>query len=61
MIQEYWVVQSLSYSALDWPARDDKIMPTIRPYRASASAKMRMRIIPTKSLGCCALALQNKS
>lgn len=28
------------------------------PYRARASAKMRMRIIPTKSLGCCALALQ---
>ena len=30
----------------------------IRPYSASASAKMRMRIMPTKSLGCCALALQ---
>ena len=28
------------------------------PYRARASAKMRMRIMPTKSLGCCALALQ---
>lgn len=33
-------------------------MPTIRPYKAKASAKMRMRIIPTKSFGCCALALQ---
>ena len=29
------------------------------PYRARASAKMRMRIIPTKSLGCCALALHS--
>ncbi len=28
------------------------------PYRARASAKMRIRIIPTKSLGCCALALR---
>lgn len=28
------------------------------PYNASASAKMRIRIIPTNSLGCCALALQ---
>ncbi len=31
----------------------------IRPYRAKASAKMRIRIIPTKSLGCCAFALQH--
>lgn len=30
----------------------------MRPYRASASAKMRMRIMPTKSFGCCALALR---
>jgi len=35
------------------------MMPTIRPYRARASAKMRIRIIPTKSFGCCALALQD--
>jgi hypothetical protein len=33
------------------------MMPTMRPYRASASAKMRMRIMPTKSFGCCAFAL----
>jgi len=32
----------------------------MRPYRARASAKMRMRIIPTKSFGCCALALRKK-
>lgn len=48
-----------AYSALDWPAREDKIMPTMSPYNANASAKMRIRIIPTKSLGCWALALQN--
>lgn len=45
------------YSALDWPARDERMIPTIRPYKAKASAKMRIRIIPTKSFGCCALAL----
>jgi hypothetical protein len=33
----------------------------MRPYSASASAKMRIRIIPTKSLGCWALALWEKS
>ena len=33
------------------------MIPTIRPYKAKASAKMRMRIIPTKSLGCWAFAL----
>ena len=47
-----------SHSALDWPAREDKMMPTIRPYRASASAKIRIRIIPTNSLGCWAFALR---
>ena len=30
----------------------------IRPYRARASAKMRIRIMPTNSFGCCAFALQ---
>ena len=30
----------------------------MRPYRASASAKMRMRIMPTNSLGCWAFALR---
>lgn len=38
------------------PALEDRMMPTISPYSASASAKIRMRIIPTNSLGCCALA-----
>nr|DAD24625.1 TPA_asm: hypothetical protein HUJ06_026089 [Nelumbo nucifera] len=47
-----------SQSARDWPARDDRMIPTMRPYRARASAKMRMRIIPTNSFGCCALALK---
>jgi len=46
------------YSALDWPAREERMMPTISPYNANASAKMRMRIIPTKSFGCWAFALQ---
>lgn len=32
----------------------------IRPYSARASAKMRIRIIPTNSLGCCAFALQQQ-
>ncbi|KVH95986.1 hypothetical protein Ccrd_001930 [Cynara cardunculus var. scolymus] len=36
------------------------MIPTMRPYRARASAKMRIRIIPTKSFGCCAFALFNK-
>ncbi|KAK2408935.1 V-type proton ATPase 16 kDa proteolipid subunit [Trifolium repens] len=40
------------YSALDWPAREERMMPTMSPYSANASAKMRMRIIPTKSFGC---------
>jgi hypothetical protein len=33
----------------------------MRPYRARASAKIRIRIIPTNSLGCCALALHETS
>jgi hypothetical protein len=37
------------------------MMPTISPYKASASAKMRIKIMPTKSLGCWALALQTKT
>ncbi len=32
-------------------------MATIRPYRPKASAKMRIRIIPTKICSCWALAL----
>lgn len=28
---------------------------TINPYNPNTSAKMRMRIIPTNSLGCCAV------
>jgi hypothetical protein len=35
------------------------MMPTISPYKASASAKIRIRIIPTNNLGCCAFALSN--
>jgi len=49
----YPIQQELLYqSALDWPAREERMMPTMRPYNAKASAKMRMRIIPTKSFGC---------
>jgi len=49
----YHIQQQILYqSALDWPAREERMMPTIRPYKAKASAKMRMRIIPTKSFGC---------
>ena len=33
----------------------------IRPYSARASAKIRIRIMPTKSLGCCALALRTRT
>ena len=50
----FWV-----HSALDWPARDERMIPTMRPYSASASAKMRIKIIPTNSFGCCAFALHN--
>ena len=38
------------------PALDARMIPTISPYSASASAKIRIRIMPTNSLGCCALA-----
>jgi|EP01046_Picozoa_sp_COSAG06_P016914 hypothetical protein len=31
----------------------DMTRATMSPYRPRASAKMRMRIIPTKSFGCC--------
>ena len=30
---------------------------TIRPYKAKASPKIKIRIIPTNILSCCALAL----
>jgi hypothetical protein len=33
----------------------DRIRATINPYRPKTSAKIRMRIIPTNSLGCCAV------
>lgn len=33
------------------------IRATISPYNPRTSAKMRIRIIPTKSLGCCAVPL----
>ncbi len=32
-----------------------RIRATIRPYRPNTSAKIRMRIIPTKRRGCCAV------
>lgn len=32
-------------------------MATIRPYRPNTSAKMRIKIIPTKRRGCCAVPL----
>ena len=35
----------------------EKMSATMRPYRPSASAKMRIRIIPTNNLGCCPNAL----
>ena len=40
---------------------DSRERAPIRPYNARASAKMRIRIIPTKSLGCCALALHREN
>ena len=33
-----------------------KISETISPYKAKASPKINIRIIPTKILSCCALA-----
>merc|ERR1712086_1189555 len=39
------------------PAVEATTRPTMRPYKPKASAKMRMRIMPTKRRGCCALAL----
>ena len=33
-----------------------KISETIKPYSASASPKIKIRIIPTKILSCCAFA-----
>ena len=33
-----------------------RMSETINPYSASASPKMRIRIMPTKILSCCALA-----
>jgi len=31
VVKEYFSTQVLTYSALDWPAREDKIIPTMRP------------------------------
>jgi len=39
--------------------KEKRIAP-ISPYRARASAKIRIRIIPTNSLGCCAFALHEE-
>lgn len=36
---------------------EDRIRDTISPYKAKASPKIRIRIIPTKILSCWALAL----
>ena len=35
----------------------ERMRATIRPYRPSASAKIKIKIIPTKILSCCAFAL----
>eukprot|EP01083_Nonionella_stella_P300018 1022073_1 len=35
------------------PIFSDKTIATMRPYKANASAKIRMRIIPTYNFGCC--------
>ena len=40
-----------------WFAFEDRMMPTIRPYSARASAKIKIKIIPTNNLGCWAFAL----
>ena len=42
-------------------ALEARIRPTISPYNPSASAKMRMSTIPTKSLGCSAEARVRQS
>lgn len=48
-------------STAGWPvdhaAFVDRIRATIRPYKPSTSAKIRIRIMPTKSRGCCAVPL----
>lgn len=36
---------------------DVKMSETIRPYKARASPKINIKIIPTKILSCCAFAL----
>jgi hypothetical protein len=36
---------------------DDKISDTMSPYNAKASPKIKIKIIPTKILSCCAFAL----
>ncbi len=40
-----------------FPVQEDMIIAMISPYRPRASAKMRMRIIPTNILGSTAFAL----
>ncbi|ETO21383.1 hypothetical protein RFI_15821 [Reticulomyxa filosa] len=35
----------------------DKTMATIRPYKPKASAKIKIKIIPTNNAGCCPFAL----
>jgi len=35
---------------------EDRMIPTISPYSARASEKMKMSKIPVNSLGCCAFA-----
>lgn len=42
-------------------ARVDNTRATMSPYRPSTSAKMRIRIIPTNSRGCCAVPLTPES
>ena len=35
---------------------DERMSDTISPYNANASPKIKIKIIPTKILSCCALA-----
>lgn len=45
-----------NYHYYNQPPWDVKMRETMRPYKARASPKMRIRIIPTKILSCCAFA-----
>ena len=44
--RQFWIIIQL----------EDKIRDTIRPYKAKASPKIKIKIIPTKILSCWAFA-----